>query len=819
MYQAFGLNQNRSAQNRNFPTFTSKQILMSALTIYKASAGSGKTYTITGEYIKLLFADPENYRHILGVTFTNKATAEMKSRIVFELFKLSRGEKSGYTDMIFDNKLAEPGRIEGKASYILSKILHDYSHFTISTIDSFFQRVIRTFAREVGFFQGFELELDQEKVLTAAIDQMIYQLDKYPDLKNRLVKFAEEKILEGKSWNINKDIESLGKELFRENFRELADRLYEKISKKGFLDTFQAKLNKEEEVIENEIRAKASQAVMIMEQFGLKSDDFNRKGTGIGAHFLKASTAKTFADWKVSDTIKNHLDNPDAWSAKKSEKKSIIENAYHQGLNRILWELLQIYADKLPIYNSIQAVQKHIYVLGMIADLQAEIRSYTTDRNLFLISDTAELLYKLIDGSDAPFVYERTGSFINHFMIDEFQDTSQLQWKNFKPLIVNSLAENNANWVVGDVKQSIYRWRNSDWTILSGKIEKEILPHRSEQHNLQYNWRSSANIIKFNNTFFRNAIDVLTANDDNSENITGNEFNRVLGDAYAGFGQVVPDQNKEMKGLVQIEFVSVEDKKSRDWQNSVLEKLPQCINQVQDGGYSLSDAAILVRTRAEAKLISDFLLNYQKTNPDSGYRYDILSGDSLLLKNSEVVKWIVAFFRYIIAPDDSENLAFLVYQYFHFIKKDEDNEHAGIFSPGGEAKLPVEIESFFSERSVMHMSVYELTDHIILYFGLPGLKDELPFLLAFQDMMQDYTKKEPVDINSFLRWWDDHQDKKVISMPDSQNAMRLMTFHSSKGLEFPVVIIPFGDWEFMKHGNDAPILWCRPGTARVVLAG
>ena len=360
---------------------------MSSLTIYKASAGSGKTYTITGEYIRLLFENPENYRHILGVTFTNKATAEMKSRIISELYKLSTGDSSGY--------LAElelkPDVVQQRAGLILYKILHDYSHFTISTIDSFFQRVIRAFAREIGFYQGFEIELDQKKILSASIDQLIFTIDSNPELKQLLIRFAEEKILEGQTWNINRDIEKLGSELFKEIYKEFADRIFIKISDKAFMDRFSRKLSLKSSEIDAKIRTLSKEAVSIMSQSDLSASDFKGQYS-IGYFFENTSKKTSYDDWKISDTNQKHFNNPEAWYKKKSDKQAEIENAYNKGLNRILGELIQIYQNDFVLLKSILAIQKNFYVLGMIADLQAQVRQYASDKNLFLISDTSELL-------------------------------------------------------------------------------------------------------------------------------------------------------------------------------------------------------------------------------------------------------------------------------------------------------------------------------------------------------------------------------------------------------------------------------------------
>ena len=787
---------------------------MAGLTIYKASAGSGKTFAITREYIFLLFRDVENYKHTLGVTFTNKATAEMKSRIILELDNLANGKPSGYLPDLIKTFRLDEDILRKRASHILSTILHDYSHFTILTIDSFFQRIIRAFAREIGFYQGFDIELDQQKILKASVDQMIFELDSNPNLKDWLVRFAEERIMDGGSWDVNRDIEALGKEIFKEDFKELGADLLEKIKNKEFLQDFNTQLTKLRREFEHDLQNLGSEAMKLIKLYNLTNDDFKGKSRSIASFFEKLSKTDKFDKWEIKPTTLGHLDDIEQWIGKASPRDPDVRNAYNAGLNNILGEVILFSKDKFTLYLSVLAVQKHLYVLGVIADLLTHLKEYTSGRNLFMISDTSQFLRKLISNSDAPFVYERTGTFIKHFMIDEFQDTSSLQWNNFKPLILNSLSENNQNWIVGDVKQSIYRWRNSDWTILSEKIFDDILPHTPTVEMLVYNWRSSRNIIRFNNSFFRNAIAMLlveVAPHDGEDTPEGlDDFEKLLSNAYSDFAQLVPDHKNNDRGFVNIEFIPKSDDSDNRFVDQVLEKLPPLIDKLVVQGYALRDIAILVRTRSEGDKVSDYLLKYQKLN-SSNARYDIISNDSLLLKNSEVVKWLIAAFRCIADPFDELNKAFLVYQYQFYLNANNEDalDKHGIFARDHTNPLSVRLDEFFKKTGLRQNSVYELCDLLIVEFHLSKIKSELPFILAFQDMLQEYVRREPVDLNSFLRWWEENKDKRVINMPEGQDAIRLMTLHTAKGLEFGIVIMPFGDWTFMKGGWNSNVIWCK----------
>lgn len=785
---------------------------MAGLTIYRASAGSGKTFAITREYIHLLFRDPDNYRHILGVTFTNKATAEMKNRILKELDKLAKGDPSAYAENLSKSFNLNESEVIQKAKLILQKILHDYSHFNILTIDSFFQRVIRVFAREIGYYQGFDVELDQDRIFTAAVDKMIFELDANLDLKDWLVSFAEEKIVEGSNWNFDRDIERLGREVFKENFKEFGETLIKKITDKQFLNEYNQKLIKVKSDFEKELQTKAATAFDIIRQCGLTAEDFKSKSTSIAAFFERTARLDKFDELKISPSNRKRYNDIEEWMLKSSPRQNDIAKAFSGGANRLLGEIIKLYDEQYPIYLSVLAVQKHLYVLGMVADLLTHIHAYTSDKNLFLISDTAQFLQQLVSGADAPFVYERTGTFIHHFMIDEFQDTSALQWNNFRPLLLNSMSEHNENWIVGDVKQSIYRWRNSDWTILSERIFDDVQPFPIHVEKLEYNWRSSRNIVSFNNSFFQNALSMLMKETSQEESMFEgfDDFERLVSKAYNDFTQLVPEHKTIDQGLVEIRIIPKDEDKDVKFEDQALEYLVKTIEDLQRHHHHLKDIAILVRERSEGDRISEFLIKYQKKSDQ--FRYDILSNDSLLLKNSEVVKWIISVFSYIVDPDDQLNKSFLAYEYNKYLNSDDESLN-NIFDNHGKVLFSAKLEEFFNQSSLKQHSVYEFCDKIILFFGLSNFKNELPFIQAFQDMLQDYMYKEPSDLNSFLNWWEENRNKRVISMPDDQDAIRLMTFHSAKGLEFKTVIIPFANWYFMKSGWNSNILWCKPDKA------
>ena len=770
---------------------------MSKLHIYRASAGSGKTFTISREFIGLLFENPEKYRHILAVTFTNKATAEMKGRILRELFKLASHQHSDYLDFLSQKTKEPESSIREKSRYILNLLLHNYSHFSITTIDSFFQKVIRAFAHELGLFSGFEIETDTNTVLNEAVEMLFRKTATDEKLRKWLVRFAENKIEDAKSWDLKNDIVRLGKEIHKEIFKKIDSHYFSEIVNRDAIEAIIPVLKTFAKDFEDQIKLLAVQAKPLMQKHGLVPDDFNRKSKGFISIFEKMANGSSY---EVTKSARTSIDNVDNWYSKSSPKKISIEAAYHDGFNNLLKAVVSYSDEHIQAYNTVSLIFKNIYVLGIIADIIQEINEYANDKNIFLLADSTAFLQKIVDGSDAPFIYEKTGSRILHFMIDEFQDTSGMQWENFRPLIENSLAGNYRNWVVGDVKQSIYRWRNSDWTILSDKILRQFPVSSLSAHPLDDNWRSTENIISFNNAFFSCLRDSLQdeLNHMIAENaIIGPQlkgFSDFFTNAYSDCVQKVPTQHQNKKGFVQMEFLHKDD-----WEEAALEKLITTVENLQKTGYRLRDIAILIRDKKKGVEITNFFMQ-EKNKREGNFRYDIISSDALFLQNAPVVQWIVSLLRFLLEPGDDLNKAFLENEFKDYLN----------ISLGENSTFDSYIKTFL-EDAPKHksMPVYELVDIIISHFFLNTSKSNMPYLQSFQDTILQYSKKNTIDITSFLIWWDDFSNKQVISMPENQDAMRLMTIHSSKGLEFKVVIIPFGDWDFTSKSGDN-FIWAIP---------
>jgi ATP-dependent helicase/nuclease subunit A len=786
---------------------------MSQLTIYKASAGSGKTFKLTEEYLWLLFKHRDNYRRILAVTFTNKATAEMKTRILGELNKLAKGIESDYLQGLKEEFKLSESEIRHKANQILTLLLHDFSKFSVSTIDKFFQKIIRSFTREVGIQPGYSIELNQDEILSKVVDELLLGLDENKDLRTWISGLAADNIEQGKKWDFRDDILKLSKEIFKESYKAFDQEIVDKMSDKDFLKNYIKELQQIKAKFEHFLIENANTAIDFIQSHDLLIEDFKWGKSSVPNYFNKIIQKKDFAP--TPRTISG-TEDINIWVSDKSTKKDIIEDVLNNGLFDLLIESVNYFnKNHIEYYSSVE-ILKYIHTLGILSDVSKKLREYCEENSIFLISDAAKLLQIIIDNNDSPFIYEKTGSIYKHFMIDEFQDTSKIQWSNFRPLIGNSLAQGSKNLVVGDIKQSIYRWRNGDWEILSDEIQKDFAQYEPKAQSLSTNWRSKKNVIDFNNAVFCYSSQVLQQ-DFNSEfqesDNSTNPYESKIFEAYEDVFQNIPPNNGKEGGYINHTFLP--EKEYDSWKDEVKLRLPKIIEDLQEKGFHLNDIAILVRSGKEGQEIANTLIEYKNQN-SSKYKYDFISNDSLFLANSSLVKFIVAILEYILDPKDEINLSFIAYEYKRYLQTNwsETNLHELLRNHKNDENKDW-LKNLFPEEfiesidQIKQLPIYELIDRITRLFKLNEIKTELPFLKSFLDIVLDFSKKSASDIHTFINWWNEDGQKKTLSVSENQDAIRILTVHSSKGLEFKNVIIPFCDWNIDHKPFQTNILWCK----------
>ncbi|MDR0744213.1 MAG: UvrD-helicase domain-containing protein [Tannerella sp.] len=793
------------------------------LTLYSASAGTGKTHTLTGEYLSLLFNGQERHRHILAVTFTNKATAEMKGRIIDELFRLANYQSSAYLEQLSDNGRKSEVEIHTQAKKILIAILHDYSAFNISTIDHFFQHTIRAFTREIGLQRNYKIELDENQMMEDAVESMLAGLEKNENtaLMDWLLRFTEDKIEEGGSWDIRRDIIKLGGQLFKETYKSHSDEAKEELKQKEFLSDYRNELYRIIQSTQKTAKELGEKGLLLMKQHGMQPSDFKGGSRSVFLYFEKLAAGKMD---KPTATFCNLVDNPDEYLTKTATpgQKHAAGQIYTNGMNELITGIVSFFENLTPYYTA-NEIARNFYALGILTDLSQHIAVWREENNKMLIADTTELLHKVIDNSEIPFIYEKTGTRIEHYMIDEFQDTSGMQWSNFRPLLKDSLDSGRRNLIVGDVKQSIYRFRNSDWTLLERKVKEEF-PQQVNEKKLDVNWRSCRHIVEFNNMLF-NAIPVILQQSYNEEmdrsslsDEDKNEYNTRIISAYKDASQHVSKPFAGKDGHVRIQFLT--DTEDKTWQDLSLEQLPRIVEQLQDNGYELRDIAILTRTGKEGLQAAETLLGYKEAHPESNYKYDIISEDSLTIHSSLSVRWLVALLRYLNQPDTASNYYMVLLSYTilrrkqqSLIRKTESSVPGQTPDPetddaitGNDLFRPFPKEIMKALRKLANRPLYELTEGLFRLFEKDFPENELVFVQAFLDTVAEYAINETADTGQFITWWNETGCRKKIITPDSQNAIRIMTIHKAKGLGFKVVILPFAEW---KTDQKDAIIWCR----------
>ncbi len=791
-----------------------------SLKVYKASAGSGKTYNLALNYIELLFSKPDSFKNILAVTFTNKAAGEMKSRILQKLFELSQNNENAndYKSHLIQNNFARNDQdVINKSGKILNLILNNYSSFYVQTIDKFFQWVIRGFTREIGLQGAYNLELNSNKVLTEAVDLVMAGMDDDKELRKWLIQFAEENLLEGKSWNFQADIFQLGKEVFKENYQIIQEEDSSSDEKRKRLIALRDQLRKKLTTFEDYFKTRSEKAFEIIKAEGIELSDF-KYGYPVPDIFRKA-LENPINKLEPTATARKGMDDPEMWYKKGSPHTDSILNCYNNGLNQLLKEIINHWDSEKEGYLTNLAIRKNIYTFGILNNISDRIQEISRENNFFLLADSAKFLKRIIADNDAPFIYEKSGNFFNNLMLDEFQDTSGFQWQNFFPLIQNSLASGNSNILVGDVKQSIYRWRNSDWKILASEIDSTFPSSTLEHIALDVNYRSLKNLVSFNNSvFFHAPAFLIKLLETHLEDIDDDKFKSywidLISKVYDEPRQKLPDKKLNTEGYISHQFYS--DVNNSEYNTILKEKIPLLVKQLQDRGYKAGDITILVRKASEGRDIAKILMEESGVEGEK-YNFNVISNDSLFLENSSSVKFLISLLRYFNHNQDKLNRSFLKHEYLLYLKAEkpdfQDFAH-NIFSSHGllveNMKKDAELTEFANNyHNYRRLALFELTEELISVFNLNKNDANLAYIQSFQDLIFEYIRKESSDLNSFLNYWESTGRKSTLSVSESQDAIKILTIHKSKGLQFKVVIIPYFHWsvEPVSSFNRNTILW------------
>lgn len=748
-----------------------------ALTLYKASAGTGKTYKLTLHYLLLLmgtkdYFDPMAFSHILAVTFTNKATEEMKSRILESLEKLMSGhiEDSVWKD-IKKETLLDDNQIRQRAEKIHAYILHHYSHFAVSTMDAFFQKVLQSFVVEAGLSLEYSLDLDTPLLLEKTAVEVMNKAAQDKQLRRRLAMLLQDNVRNADNWDLTRLLIEVGKEITKESFRSYGHSFVEQLSDEVFMRDFTHQLKEIEKTFEGQMSQFGERAVEVFNREGLVSSMFPQKGRSFVAYLQHIITPST--------NISIYTPNSYTRSAAAGEAKMWKGVEQYQPLLQPYVQEAVDYVDAhFKAYCTAMTLRKKLPQMMLVADIYTVMRQLQQQNNTLNIAESTYLLSTLIGEGDAPFIYEKTGSFYSSFLLDEFQDTSYLQWRNIRPLLYEGLSKGADSLVVGDVKQSIYRWRNGDWRILGHQILEDdyLTQYGIKTETLSVNYRSRNTIIDFVNRLTGRMIDQIVSQDASSP----------IPKAYSPYEEKCPVKPiPQEEGFVQA--TCIESTPSSDSTEQTLASLQQLLSSLQKRGYRPQDILILVRQLVEGQSIMNYLMQYMREHPEDTTCYNLVSSDSLSLSASPHVRLAVAVMQRSLYPMDDSIREIVHYMEQMYGPKERPVVDDTAFLAQLKTTPPVAAFELLMQRM-------EWTDRV----------EALPYLQELHDLLLNFCKTDSSGLYGFCKYWEQKGASLKLTSEVSVNAIRVFTIHKAKGLQAPVVIVPFCDWK-MQGGTD--VIW------------
>lgn len=754
----------------------------SSFSIYNAAAGSGKTFTLVKEYLKQILSSKNDdyFKHLLAITFTNKAVAEMKHRIVETLVNFSK-EKSVVEPLPMMLKISEEtekslNEIQLQSRKILKNLLHNYAAFSVETIDRFNHRLIRTFARDLKLATNFEVTLETNELLMEAVDLLLSKAGENKEITKVLLDFALEKTDDDKSWDISRDIANAAKLLYDENESDHISILKQK-SLEEFLE-FKKQLVLKKKKFSEEIETIALQTLQLIDESGLQFDDFS--GSYLPKHFQNLATGRYDLNFSAK------------WQETMGEKP-LYPTRVSSAIGGIIDELTPnfittFHKTKDLVFQLflVENMLKNITPLSVINLVNHQIETIKEEKNVLPISEFNSLINKEIKNQPAPFIYERLGEKYRHFFIDEFQDTSKLQWENLIPLIDNALSQqleptSGSLLLVGDAKQSIYRWRGGLPEQFMGLYGEEN-PFQREKRvfPLDTNYRSCAEIVDFNNQFF---------------SFVSSYF------ANEGHGKLYIDGNRQKctdkkNGFIKFEFIEKQNKTEKEEAYSKL--VLETINNVKGKGFHEKDICILTRKKADGIALGAFLM-------EEGV--PVISSETLLLQTSVLVQMLVSSLQVCLYPNNDEaKIHLLDLLHDHLNISEEKHTFFMKFLNISEAKFSENLKEYeidFNFGEMRSVSLYESFEYCIEKFKIADFADA--YLFGFMDLVYDFEQQPQADKISFLDFWETKKENASIPASEGTNAVQLMTIHKAKGLEFPIIIFPFADMQLYDGKYDK--LW------------
>lgn len=734
---------------------------MGSIKIVKASAGSGKTYRLTAEYISAAMAQPSvAFKSILAVTFTNKATSEMKERILSQLDLLSRAEDDNFAKTIAELTGYTNSEIAQRAKETLSAILGDYSSFTISTIDKFFQRIVRSFFRELDLDVSYEVVLDQKATISQAIDSLIERSLSDNNLSAKFDSLIKARLSQSKKVNLHKELTTLLSGAINSSIE---------LDFSGDIEAIESDIETLFTLAENDKKdfvALCGKVLEVLSNNNLSPEDFKGGSRSFATYFKKIVTlddlapyTKTFAKCAQSEDIKDYM---------RSSGK--LDDTLFQTIKNYTKEVKTVYDTILPRVTTAAALVDNLLRYSLLSELLSELSELSSKKGELPISSTNKLLGSIVKSASVPFIFERLGSKYTTIFIDEFQDTSTGQWAGFLPLIVEAASQNEQKlsaMLIGDVKQAIYRWRGGDWKLLDRGIHNSPGIYNAKEEWLDTSWRSELNIVNFNNLLFDNIVKVGTETisqfSDGFEELA-EELTSYLSSGYNNFEQKVPSKT-QLRAKGYVEVMSCDDDERVRW----------CVTRIKElrERHQPSKIAILVRFKSEGEKIAEAL---------SSNAIEFMSDELLKISGSTTICFIIESLRYIATHSSISREAMV--QYLGEIEESKEEE--------------------LLDKALKFNDVLSLVEKVVMLFELQD--KELYYLQTLYNIIHNYMKKEDGALQPFLAAWDDSLSEQSVALPEVTSAVKILTIHKSKGLEYDAVLVPFATWNLLPSSSKN-FLW------------
>lgn len=799
-----------------------------SLIVYRASAGSGKTYTLALKYISLaLKSGSKGFTHVLAVTFTNKATGEMKDRILEKLYGLSRGLDANFLKDVKEITDLSEQEIQRKSTEMLCYIMNDFDHFRVETIDSFFQSLLTNLAFELGLTRGFKVDLDDKRVISIAVERILRRIDQ--EEKNGLRRIVKESLIrsleDGKSWDIAKDLKAFaGKNLFKSEYVNNEKNITDLLNN-GELRKIKESILKSWSVLKDE----KEKALQFVEQWVSDAEG--------DSSWKSVSTIKTFCGYvrgkkgTLSGAVKKAAEDKDALLKNPGCDEALDEKA--QQVSDYLEKLVDFYDNGERYgrpYNTCQLAVENLDTLAFMGAISEEINHIVLEENTTLLAKTPLLFKNLVkDDIDQSFVFERAGTTFKHIMIDEFQDTSRVQWNNFEHLVNESTAQGEESLVVGDIKQSIYRWRGGDWNILYGFEDG----NNTSVENLDTNYRSKPIVVRFNNVFFTKAAYILDQKE-NSWSVPANWLNEKDGyfvkadnssdggnDDNIEFCNLYNDTTQHIKSQYdKPEFINSGYVRLQTFEKSITDEevmaevFDKVVELKQKYNLDFDKMKMLVRTNNEGVKLIDY---FAKRCEEEGVDIKLTSNEAYLFNASPALNALIFAMKRLLAPQD--DLQRELFERYYNLLCEKAGKQAFFEDVKNDVEALLQDNEALDEikRSPLYDLVMTMVQKLRLHDLLVKIDDkgkvkdglgQSAYLFSFLDKVVDYLNDNSSDLKEFLDYWDETLSSQSITS-NSNDAIEILTIHKAKGLAGHTVLIPFAGFSFVKNGRDG-MIWCNP---------